>query len=247
MLLCILSGLSPCLPHIHVDFVGPLYPPSRLTGHNLIFTVIDGFSKWIELYPCSDQTAETAALCLKKWCCRYGFPLDITSDRGAAFVSELFGAFLKLWKIAPHLTSSYHAAANAKVERMHAVMEAMLRSFVDDHPDDWEEALDEVQLAFRDAAFDPSGPPSEIVFGQSLRTPWDCDMDRLMENRNELDEASMDWLHERYLLMQKAREAVTLRIKEYQDKYAASIQPGSSRCSLCERRLRDEERPEPSR
>ena len=41
---------------IHIDILGPLLETPR--GNQYMLVVVDQFSKWVECYPLSDQTAE---------------------------------------------------------------------------------------------------------------------------------------------------------------------------------------------
>ena len=54
-----------------------------------MFTVTDSFTKWLEVYPIPDQTAETcAAKILDEYIGRFGCPLSLHSDQGSNFESD---------------------------------------------------------------------------------------------------------------------------------------------------------------
>ena len=79
--------------HVHLDIVGPLLP-SR--GFKCLFTMVDRFSRWLELIPLSDiQTQIIADAFLSGWVIRYGICSTVTTDRGAQFESSFICSFLQ--------------------------------------------------------------------------------------------------------------------------------------------------------
>ena len=73
--------------HVNVDLVGPL-PPSK--GFTHLLTVVDRVTHWPEATPlASTNTKDVANAFLSGWIIRYGFPYDVSSDRGPQFTSQL--------------------------------------------------------------------------------------------------------------------------------------------------------------
>ena len=71
------------------DIVGPL--PETEKGNLYLLVVTDYFTKWSEAYAVPDHTAQTVADTLvTQWICRYGTMLQLHTDQGRDFESNLF-------------------------------------------------------------------------------------------------------------------------------------------------------------
>ncbi|KAK7909570.1 hypothetical protein WMY93_014254 [Mugilogobius chulae] len=154
--------------HVHVDLVGPL-PPSR--GFTHLLTLVDRTTRWPEAIPLSSTTSEEVARAfIYHWVSRFGVPLDMTSDRGSQFTSELWNAVAKSLGVKLHRTTAYHPQANGLCERFHRSMKASLRASLVDSC--WTDRLPWVLLGLRSAPKDDlQSSASEMVFGQTVRVP----------------------------------------------------------------------------
>ena len=112
--------------HIHVDLVGPL-PPSNGSSH--LLTIVDRFSRWPEAVPINDTTSRGCAQALiNHWISRFGIPMDISSDRGPQFTSQLWSAIAQLLGTRLHHSTAYHPQSNGLVERFHRHLKSALRA-----------------------------------------------------------------------------------------------------------------------
>uniref|UniRef100_A0A8C7XSH6 Gypsy retrotransposon integrase-like protein 1 n=1 Tax=Oryzias sinensis TaxID=183150 RepID=A0A8C7XSH6_9TELE len=112
--------------HLAMDFVTGL-PPSA--GNTVILTVIDRFSKMAHFIPLPQlpTATETADIMTKQVFCHHGIPLDIVSDRGPQFISQVWKAFCTALGATVSLTSGYHPQSNGQAERANQELEATLR------------------------------------------------------------------------------------------------------------------------
>ncbi|XP_052745960.1 retrovirus-related Pol polyprotein from transposon 412 isoform X3 [Bicyclus anynana] len=109
---------------IHLDIIGQL-PYSN--GQSYCLTVIDRFSRWPEVFPMPNITAETCtATFISGWLARFGCPRVIITDRGSQFSSHLFQKIVELTGAEHRMTTSYHPQCNGMVERLHRQLKAAI-------------------------------------------------------------------------------------------------------------------------
>ena len=72
---------------IGMDTKGPLTPESNELQYILV--IIDHFTRYIELYPLKDTSAQTSAQPLVEYIAWYGISAYIQSDKGSQFVNEV--------------------------------------------------------------------------------------------------------------------------------------------------------------
>ena len=81
-----------------------------------MLVVVDQFSKCVECYALSDQTAERVSRTLvSEFIGKCGCPLELHSDQGRNFESRMFKEVCDLLKI---VETPYRPSANGQVERM---------------------------------------------------------------------------------------------------------------------------------
>ena len=109
------------LERVALDILGPLSRSSR--GNRYILVVADYFTRWTEAYPIPNQEATTVARrFIVEFVCCYGAPLQILTDQGAQFQSQLFAEMCQLLNIDKTRTSSYHPQTNGLVERFNQTL-----------------------------------------------------------------------------------------------------------------------------
>ena len=119
-----------------MDFVTGL-PWSE--GCDAIRVVVDRFTKQRHLIGCRSDidAAGTAELFLRHVFRLHGLPLDIVSDRGPQFVSDFWKHLCRRLGIERKLSTAFHPQTDGQTERLNAVMEQYLRSYVTYLQDDW--------------------------------------------------------------------------------------------------------------
>ncbi|XP_068250728.1 uncharacterized protein [Palaemon carinicauda] len=115
-------------------------------------------------------TQACAEAFLSNWVSEFGVPVNITTDRGPAFLSEIWLALANQMGTTLHSTMAYNPAANGMVERTHRALKTSLMPSCTDG--DWKSQLPWVLLGFPTApGADGEPSPAEKVDGQALAVP----------------------------------------------------------------------------
>ena len=154
---------------INVDSIGPF--PADDRGNTYILTVIDKFTRFIELYPISDVTAEVTAPALLDHIGRYGCPSQIQSDNGSQFVNDLIGYLVRLVGTEHVRTLAYSKEENAIVERANKEVLRHLRAltFAVGTTTDWSLRLPLVARILNSTVHESIGvSPASLLYGNMV-------------------------------------------------------------------------------
>ena len=159
------------MERIYIDTIGPL--PTDKYGMTYIATIIDGFTRWVELYALPDATAETAArLGLLDWVGRFGVPLQIMTDGGTQFANELWDQLSILMGTEKLESFPYSHEENGLVERANKEVMRHLRNFLFDSKlqySDWSTFLPMVQRIMNGHPIGATKiTPAQLLFGNAV-------------------------------------------------------------------------------
>ena len=160
----ILSDRSVCLTATCLDH-----------SNKYLLIAMDYFSKWPEAYPLPNQEAITVAKVLvNEFFCRFGITLELHSDQGRNFESNVFQEVYRLLHIKKTRTTPLHPQSDGMVERLNRTIEAQLAIFVRENQTDWDFHIPFLLMAYRSAVHDTTKcTPAELMFGRNLRLPID--------------------------------------------------------------------------
>ena len=154
------------LEYVAIDILGPLLTSRRKNRYLLV--IVDRFSKLVRTVPMRNETAATVARAfVTHWVFAYGPPLDLLSDNGPQFASRLFQETCTLLGIKNVFTTTYHPQCNGQAERFNRTILASLRTYVADHPNDWDLFTDALTYAYNTQPHKSTGTaPFELVLSR---------------------------------------------------------------------------------
>jgi hypothetical protein len=107
----------------------------------------------------------------------FGCPTQLHSDQGRNFESELFAEVCRLLGVDKTRTTAYRPQSDGQVERFNRTIQQMLRAFVNDNRDDWDDHLPYLTMAYRATVHDSTGcSPNLLMLGREVALPLDVMM-----------------------------------------------------------------------
>jgi len=156
-----------------IDITGP--HPTSSRGNRYVLTIIDHFSKWVELYPMKNQEATTVArIIFDKIICVHGCPLQILTDHGTNFEGQVFQQLCRLVEVDKIRPTVYQPSTNGQIERFHSTMHHMIAKWVASDQRNWDETLPAVAFAYRTSENEATGfTPFYLMYGREARLSAD--------------------------------------------------------------------------
>ena len=159
------------MDRLAVDILGPL--PVTPRGNNYIMVTTDNFSKWVEVHPLPNQEAETCArVLINEVICRWGCPLDLHSDQGQNFQSEIFKELCRLLEIRKTRTTAFNPKCNGVTERFNRTLIAMIKPYLEGSQENWDLWLGCLAGAYRATPHDSTHmTPNMMMIGREVTLP----------------------------------------------------------------------------
>ena len=150
------------------------YPKSS-RGSQYCLVMVDHFTKWLELFPMRNMTAETIA---KKvfdfWIPRHGAPEQLHNDQGRNLTAEMINEVCKYLEIWHTRTTPFHPQSDGATERSIRTVNNMLAKMVNEDQRNWDLYISSCCLAYNTAVHSSTDfTPSFLEFGRELRLPND--------------------------------------------------------------------------
>lgn len=202
---------------VAVDILGPF--PVSTSGNRYVVIVMDYFSKWPEAYPISNMDAETVAdVIVKQWIARFGVPMELHSDQGRNFESDVFRRICESFGIHKTRTTALHPQSDGMVERFNRTLVEHLKKVINGEQKSWDKHIPMFLMAYRAAVHESTSmSPARIIFGNELRLPADLKFGLPGSTEMNLE----DYVDNQRLLLDKIHEEIRVNLKLMSNKMKA--------------------------
>ncbi len=161
---------------VAVDIFGPL--PISENGNEYIIVLCEYFSKWVEAWAVPNHTALTVAdKLVTEFFARFGCPRQLHTDQGREFEFELFATICERFGIQKTRTTPYRPNSDGLVERFNRTLKQMLRIFASENPNDWDNHLPFILMAYRSTQHKSTGCTPNLLF---LQRETNCPLDLMV-------------------------------------------------------------------
>ena len=168
------------------DYLGPL--PMTPRGNRYILLLTDHYSKYVEVIPVPNMTAEVcAARILNEYISRWGCPLAIHSDQGRTCESQIFKELCRMLEIRKTRTSVRNPKGNGQSERFNRTLLRMIRAYLCDEQDEWDLHLGCLAGAYRATPHETTKmTPNLLTMGREVRLPAELVFGSTCSNQEEI-------------------------------------------------------------
>jgi len=163
--------IPPTIHHtIHIDLI---CPPKADGVNKYILIVVDGYSKYMSLYPLPSKDMHTVATCLyDNYFSVHGFPNTLISDQGKEFCNQILNEMCNILQVKKLRTSAYHPASNSACENKIALVNRMLAGLMKHPADGWAVWLPAITLSYNSSVSDSTKcSPFFLTFGVEAKLP----------------------------------------------------------------------------
>ena len=212
---------------IAMDVAGPF--PTTDKGNKYILVVQDYFTKWVEVHPMPDQTAETVATILvDNIIARFGCPRELHSDQGSNFESRVMKEVNRLLGVKKTRTTPYHPRGDGMVERHNRTLENMLSLWTNERQTDWDQHIPLLSMAYRSSPHKSTGEtPNLLMLGREVTLPVDLILEAPPEEDGEeppnLSGYATELLEKMHVINEAAQKVMTQQMVSQKRHYDQNV------------------------
>lgn len=153
---------------ISIDIFGKL--PRSSKGNCYALIIVDNYTKWCEIFPLRQATANSIFPKVLSYCLRNGFPTAIRSDNAKTFVNNFWKFALEKMGVKQKFQAPFRPQGNIS-ERFIQTVKTRIKAFAQEHKY-WDLYLEVLEFAIRTTVNESTKfTPTLLHQGRELRNP----------------------------------------------------------------------------
>ncbi|MCP4485769.1 MAG: transposase family protein, partial [Gammaproteobacteria bacterium] len=147
--------------------------PMSVRGNGYVLVLQDYLTKFLFAYPIPRETAQVIAKTLvDNFFWAFGLPRELLTDRGSAFILDLFQQLEACYEIKHLFTTSCHPQTDGLVERANRTLLNSMAKLLAEYDQGWEDLLGSWLLAYNMSPHSSTLiSPYAAMFGRERRRP----------------------------------------------------------------------------
>jgi hypothetical protein len=185
--------------------------PRTKKGHTAVAVWVCRLTKQIHVAACRTTVTavELAELFYANVVRYHGIPLSIVSDRDPRFTSNFWKALWALMGTKLQMSTAYHPQSDGQTERVNQTLESMLRSYVNNELNNWDDYLITAEIAMNNAKQSSTHhSPYSLNTGMQLNFPLELAA-RVIESGKSNNWGANTWIRSKVEWLRMARENLT--------------------------------------
>ena len=149
--------------------------PVTTQGNRYVLVVEDYFTKYVNVYALSNQTAHTVARCLfEDFVLVHGVPEVLHTDQGRQFEADVIQSLCRMLGIKKTRTTAYNPKSDGMVERHNRTLIDQLAKMLLSHGGEWDGYVKQVAFAYNTSRHASTRfTPFYLMHGREARVPAD--------------------------------------------------------------------------
>ena len=194
------------MQRLGVDLQGPF--PETAAGNKYILVVQDYCSRWIEMFPLRDKSAQTVADVIESEIFyRYGACERLHSDQGREFDCMLLRQICERWGIHKTRTSPFYPQSNGLVERSNRSIKGILRHVC--QGGQWDKQIPKIRMCLNSTEHRTTGcSPVKMFFSRCNEAVLPLDLLASTSETDPIDICGKSYVQLQAIECQKIAEIV---------------------------------------
>jgi hypothetical protein len=210
---------------VSMDLITQL--PRTKAGNDCIVVMVDKFTKMVHYRATvtSINAVGLAEIFFQEIVRHHGVPQSIVSDRDPRFTSLFWKSLWEQLGTKLAMSTAYHPETDGQTERANRTLEDMLRAYVNNEQDDWDEHLVSLEIAYNNSVNPSTGcTPYHMNYAQHPNFPLNSAFQASQATNNPTAAERIQAFHQQWAQATQRLQHAQQQQKKYADKHRRNVE-----------------------